>query len=78
MLVRRDISLVDGKEVESEVARGTEYQMRKARATAMGDLIIQGENFTFSVRKVKYVDKLTDHTYALHQQGRIWTLKRHL
>jgi hypothetical protein len=50
VLVRRDVSLVDGKEVESEVVRGTEYQMRKERNIRM---TAQGNESTYVVRKLK-------------------------
>jgi hypothetical protein len=49
MLVRRDTSLVDGKEVEAELQRGTESQMRRQRAISME----ANPEGVFSVRKIK-------------------------
>lgn len=54
VLVRRTISLVDGKEVEAEIERGTEGKMRGMRANLMRNEHEESGTI-YSVRKLKVV-----------------------
>jgi hypothetical protein len=57
VLVRKDVSLVDGAPVEAEIFRGTESQMRNKRQKMMAldaQVVAEGGTpSTYSVRKLK-------------------------